>query len=104
MVPAFRMFCAEPAFAALSVMPKPRKPWPPKMAADMVVTEVLPWPQSADRERMYTCSQRLTGFKSDTLAKSYRFANSLGEKSTLYNAVEYYIYDIFKNKCTKLLP
>ena len=52
---------------------------------------------------MYTCSQRLTGFKSDTAIKSYRFANFLGEKSMFSEAVNYYFYDIFKNKYTQLL-
>jgi hypothetical protein len=97
------MYSAMPAFAALSVMPKPRTPWPPRRAAGEVVPGVLPWPRSADRGRMYTCSQRLTGFKSDTAIKSYRFANFLGEKSMFSEAVNYYFYDIFKNKYTQLL-
>jgi hypothetical protein len=77
------MYSAMPAFAALSGMPKPRMPW---------------WPQTADRERMYTCSQKLTGFKSDTALKSYRFANFLGKKSLRCETVKYCLYNTFKNK------
>jgi len=47
---------------------------------------------------MYTCSQKLTWFKSDTALKSYRFANFLGEKSMLRETVKYYFFSIFKNK------
>ncbi|WP_193317468.1 hypothetical protein [Janthinobacterium violaceinigrum] len=98
-----RMYSAMPAVAALSALPKPCMPWPPRMAAGRVAAGVWPWPQTADRERMYTCSQRLTGFKSDTALKSYRFANFLGEKSLPSEAMKYYFYATFKNKYTKLL-